>query len=126
MWIASSNRDHCELCLQKINIVRIPKHGILTSVAFFFNTNRICQVLIVTVLIGFTIYITCILCIDKLPVKPRSISDKLLVFFVNILVFASVFIISYSPLICLYLWDMWKEWRRTQYYVEVRPRLMEI
>lgn len=126
MWISSSNRDHCEVCLEKIYIEKIPKFGVLRSIPIFLYSSRISQFFIVMLLMGVAIYWSSMWYIEKLSYKRDSSVHKIITFIANLSIFGSVFIISYSPLLCLYVWDLWKEWRKTQYRLRIRPRVMQV
>ncbi|XP_065224754.1 E3 ubiquitin-protein ligase MARCHF2-like [Planococcus citri] len=125
-WIMSSNRDHCEVCLEKIYIERLPKFGILRSIPVFLYSSRISQLFVIMIIAGIAVYVTAMWYIDRLNFKHDSNANKFIAFIANIAIFGSVFIISYSPLLCLYVWDLWKEWRRTQYRLRIRPRIQPV
>ncbi|KAK7585889.1 hypothetical protein V9T40_000068 [Parthenolecanium corni] len=126
MWIEASDRDSCEVCLQKISIERIPKYGILKSIAIFFYSNRVSQLLVLVMLVSLTVYVLSIKYMDQLTVKHRSPEKKIFSFLANFAIFGSVFVISYSPLICLYVWDLWKEWRKTQYQLRISSAVSNV
>ncbi len=126
LWIAASHRDDCEICLQKINVERVPKFGTLKSIAIFFYSNRAVKILVAIMVVALVVYTMSITHVDRLSSKPHSSTDKLFLFFANVSIFGSVFVISYSPLICLYIWDQWKEWRKSQYHLQIRTSVIEI
>lgn len=126
MWIATSGRKNCEVCLQKIDIEKIPKYGVVRSMIIFLYTNGVSQLLILLMLIGLIIYVTSIWYIDQLSTKPHSALGKIFLFITNLSVFISVFIISYSPLMCFYIWDLWEQWRKMQCYLEARIHPLEV
>lgn len=126
MWITSSNRDHCEVCLEKIYIEKVPKFGVLRSIPIFLYSSRISQLFMIMLLIGIAIYVSSMWYIDRLSFKRDSNFNKIMTFVANLSIFGSVFIISYSPLLCLYVWDLWKEWRKSQYRLRIKPRVHNV
>lgn len=118
-WMTSSNRDNCEVCLEKIHIEKIPKYGILRSIPIFVYSSKISQIVIFIMLLGILVYVSSVRYTEKLTVQSNSYVRKFFLFAANMCIFCSVFVISYSPLLCLYLWDMWRVWRKTQYTLRV-------